>query len=115
MKKDKIGFDDIFDLKDIEKTFTQTLEYDILKLMTKWEKEKQQENKKNQFKQEQDEYIKSLVRQVIKEELGFMLTSKGLFGEKFFRHLEEAGFERNCLGCLYAEKNYGYANMRNDY
>ena len=34
--KDKIEFEDIFDLKDIEKVFEQTLEFDILKLMDKW-------------------------------------------------------------------------------
>ena len=38
-KTDKIGFEDIFDLADIEKIFEQTLEGDILKLMTQWEKE----------------------------------------------------------------------------
>ena len=34
--KDKIKFEDIFDLTDIEKTFEQTIEYDLLKLMEKW-------------------------------------------------------------------------------
>ena len=37
---DKIGFEDIFDLQDIEKVFEQTIEYDILKLMEQWEKKK---------------------------------------------------------------------------
>ena len=32
----KIKFEDIFDLTDIEKTFEQTIEYDLLKLMEKW-------------------------------------------------------------------------------
>lgn len=31
--KDKIKFEDIFDLTDIEKTFEQAIEYDLLKLM----------------------------------------------------------------------------------
>ena len=35
--KDKIGFEDIFDVKSIEKVFEQTLELDILKLMEQWE------------------------------------------------------------------------------
>ena len=36
----KIGFNDVFDTKDIEKVFEQTLEFDILKLMDKWHNEK---------------------------------------------------------------------------
>lgn len=43
-KTDKIGFDDIFDLADIEKIFEQTLEGDILKLMTQWEKESKEKD-----------------------------------------------------------------------
>lgn len=49
-KTDKIGFEDIFDLMDIEKVFEQTLEFDILQLMEQWEKERKEkeehENKK---------------------------------------------------------------------
>lgn len=37
MKNNKISFEDIFDTKDIEKGFKQTIEYDILKLMSKVE------------------------------------------------------------------------------
>lgn len=36
----KIGFEDIFDVKSIEKTFEQTLEVDILKIIDNWNKEK---------------------------------------------------------------------------
>lgn len=39
---DKIGFEDIFDLTDIEKNFEQTLEFDILQLMEKWENERKE-------------------------------------------------------------------------
>lgn len=45
--KDKIKFEDIFDLTDIEKTFEQTIEYDLLKLMEKWENEKKDQNNNN--------------------------------------------------------------------
>lgn len=38
--KDKIKFEDIFDLTDIEKAFEQTIEYDLLKLMEKWQNKK---------------------------------------------------------------------------
>ena len=41
-----------------------------------------------------------------------MLRGKGLFGEKFYRELEVAGFERNCIGCMFAEKNYGSYSTR---
>ncbi len=103
MKNNKIVFEDIFDTKDIEKGFKQTIEYDILKLMSKVEQEK---------KQEQDSHIKEIVRETIKEELAVMLLSKGIFGDKFFRQLEMQGFERNCIGCMYAQKNYSNNVMR---
>ena len=41
-RTDKIGFEDIFDLTDIEKNFEQTLEFDILQLMEKWENERKE-------------------------------------------------------------------------
>lgn len=41
-----------------------------------------------------------------------MLLSKGIFGDKFFRQLEMQGFERNCIGCMYAQKNYSNNVMR---
>lgn len=48
-KTDKIGFEDIFDLMDIEKIFEQTLEGDILKLMDEWHKKiKKRNNKQSQ-------------------------------------------------------------------
>ena len=43
--KDKIKLEDIFDLIDIEKTFEQTIEYDLLKLMEKWENEKKDQQR----------------------------------------------------------------------
>lgn len=107
--KDKIKFEDIFDLTDIEKTFEQTIEYDLLKLMEKWENEKKDQQRRQQIINEEDEHIKEIVRKVLKEELQKMLNSKGLFGEKFLRELELQGFSRNCIGCLYAEKNYAMA------
>ena len=106
--KDKIGFEDIFDTKDIEKVFEQTLEFDILKLMDEWHKGNKKVTKENyqEKKQEQDE-LKAFIKETIKEEMQAMLRGKGLFGEKFYRELEMAGFERNCIGCMYAQKNYG--------
>ena len=106
--KDKIKFEDIFDLTDIEKTFEQTIEYDLLKLMEKWENEKKDQQRRQQLINEEDEHIKEIVRKVLKEELQKMLNSKGLFGEKFFRELELQSFSRNCIGCLYAEKKLCY-------
>ena len=109
----KIGFDDIFDLKDIETVFEQTLEFVILQLMDKWHKEnKQTEREKYKEQSQQQEQLKDFIRQTIKEEMQKMLRGKGLFGEKFYRELEVAGFERNCIGCMYAEKNYGSYSTR---
>lgn len=47
--KDKVGFEDIFDVKSIEKVFEQTLELDILKLMEQWEKEKKEKRQQLLF------------------------------------------------------------------
>ena len=47
--KDKIKFEDIFDLTDIEKTFEQTIEYDLLKLMQKLENEKKDHQGRQQL------------------------------------------------------------------
>lgn len=110
-KTDKIGFEDIFDLADIEKIFEQTLEGDILKLMTQWEKkskEKEKEKKTTTFqKDEQQLYIEKIVRQVIQEEIRIMARGSGLFGERFCRGLESQGVERNCPTCMYnANKHY---------
>ncbi|HIS39163.1 MAG TPA: hypothetical protein IAB45_06625 [Candidatus Onthousia faecavium] len=108
-KTDKIGFEDIFDLVDIEKIFEQTLEGDILKLMTQWEKEsKEKEQKTTTFqKDEQELYIEKIVRRVIQEEIGIMARGSGLFGERFCRGLESQGVERNCPTCMYnANKHY---------
>ena len=66
--KDKIKFEDIFDLTDIEKTFEQTIEYDLLKLMEKWENEKKDQQRRQQLIKEEDENIKEIVRKVLKEE-----------------------------------------------
>ena len=106
---DKIGFEDIFDLVDIEKIIEQTLEGDILKLMTQWEKEsKEKEQKTTTFqKDEQELYIEKIVRRVIQEEIGIMARGSGLFGERFCRGLESQGVERNCPTCMYnANKHY---------
>ena len=65
--KDKIKFEDIFDLTDIEKTFEQTIEYDLLKLMEKWENEKKDQQRRQQLINEEDEHIKEIVRKVLKE------------------------------------------------
>lgn len=110
-KTDKIGFEDIFDLADIEKIFEQTLEGDILKLMTQWEKEskeKEKEKKTTTFqKDEQQLYIEKIVRQVIQEEIRIMARGSGLFGERFCRGLESQGLERNCPTCVFnASKHY---------
>lgn len=107
--KDKIGFEDIFDVKSIEKVFEQTLELDILKLMEQWEKEKKEKKKRTTtfHKDEQELYIEKIVRQVLQEEIKIMARGSGLFGEKFCRGLESQGVERNCIGCMYAQKNYG--------
>ena len=108
-KTDKIGFDDIFDLADIEKIFEQTLEGDILKLMTQWEKESKEKEKKTTIfqKDEQELYIEKIVRQVLQEEIGIMARGSGLFGERFCRGLESLGVERNCPTCMYnANKHY---------
>lgn len=112
MANNKIGLEDLFDLTDIEKGITQTIEYDLLKLMEKWEQEEKYKREQLQKQQEQDNHIKDIVRQVLKEELSLMLSSKGLFNEKFFKELEIAGFERNCIGCEYAQKNYASSNIR---
>ena len=62
----KIGFDDIFDLKDIETVFEQTLEFDILQLMDKWHKEnKQTEREKYKEQSQQQEQLKDFIRQTI--------------------------------------------------
>ena len=111
-KTDKIGFEDIFDLMDIEKIFEQTLEGDILKLMDEWHKEnqeKEQQAKSNPFhKDEQDLYFEKIVRRVIQEEINTMARGHGLFGESFCRGLESQGVERNCQTCMYnANKHYG--------
>lgn len=114
-KTDKIGFEDIFDLMDIEKVFEQTLEFDILQLMEQWEKERKEkeehENKKvfayPYQKSEQDLYIEKIVRQVIQEEIQQMGKGHGLFGTNFSRGLEYQGFEKNCPTCMYnASKHY---------
>ena len=109
--KDKVGFEDIFDVKSIEKVFEQTLELDILKLMEQWEKEsKEKEQAKTTttfHKDEQELYIEKIVRRVIQEEIQTMARGSGLFGERFCRGLESQGVERNCIGCMYAQKNYG--------
>ena len=47
--KDKIKFEEIFDLTDIEKTFEQTIEYDLLKLMQKLENEKKDQQGRQQL------------------------------------------------------------------
>lgn len=108
--KDKVGFEDIFDVKSIEKVFEQTLELDILKLMEQWEKEsKEKEQAKTTttfHKDEQELYIEKIVRRVIQEEIQTMARGNGLFGERFCRGLESQGVERNCIGCMYAQKNY---------
>lgn len=107
--KEKIGFEDIFDVKSIEKVFEQTLELDILKLMEQWEKEsKEKEKKTTTFqKDEQELYIEKIVRRVIQEEIGIMARGSGLFGERFCRGLESQGVERNCPTCMYnANKHY---------
>lgn len=97
-KTDKIGFEDIFDLADIEKVFEQTLEADILKLMAQWEKEskeKKQASTTTFHKDEQELYIEKIVRRVIQEEIETMARGSGLFGERFCRGLESQGVERN--------------------
>lgn len=106
--KDKIGFEDIFDVKSIEKVFEQTLELDILKLMEQWEKEKKEKKTTTTFhKDEQELYIEKIVRRVIQEEIGIMARGSGLFGERFCRGLESQGLERNCPTCMYnANKHY---------
>lgn len=106
--KDKIGFEDIFDVKSIEKVFEQTLELDILKLMEQWEKEKKEKKTATTFhKDEQELYIEKIVRRVIQEEIGIMARGSGLFGERFCRGLESQGLERNCPTCMYnASKHY---------
>ena len=106
---DKIGFEDIFDLADIENIFEQTLEADILKLMEQWEKESKEKAKTNTTfqKDEQQLYIEKIVRQVIQEEIRIMARGSGLFGERFCRGLESQGVERNCPTCMYnANKHY---------
>ena len=106
--KDKIVFEDIFDTKSIEKVFEQTLEFDILKLMDEWYKENKKVTKENYHeKKKEQEELKVFIRETIKEEMQAMLRGKGLFGEKFYRELEIAGFERNYIGYEYAQKNYG--------
>ena len=106
--KDKIGFEDIFDVKSIEKVFEQTLELDILKLMEQWEKEKKEKKTATTFhKDEQELYIEKIVRRVIQEEIQTMARGNGLFGERFCRGLESQGVERNCPTCMYnANKHY---------
>lgn len=106
--KDKVGFEDIFDVKSIEKVFEQTLELDILKLMEQWEKEKKEKKATTTFhKDEQELYIEKIVRRVIQEEIGIMARGSGLFGERFCRGLESQGVERNCPTCMYnANKHY---------
>ena len=106
--KDKVGFEDIFDVKSIEKVFEQTLELDILKLMEQWEKEKKEKKTATTFqKDEQQLYIEKIVRQVLQEEIGIMARGSGLFGERFCRGLESQGVERNCPTCMYnANKHY---------
>ena len=106
--KDKIGFEDIFDVKSIEKVFEQTLELDILKLMEQWEKEKKEKKTATTFqKDEQELYIEKIVRRVIQEEIRIMARGSGLFGERFCRGLESQGVERNCPTCMYnANKHY---------
>lgn len=106
--KDKIGFEDIFDVKSIEKVFEQTLELDILKLMEQWEKEKKEKKTTTTFhKDEQELYIEKIVHQVLQEEIRIMARGSGLFGERFCRGLESQGVERNCPTCMYnANKHY---------
>ena len=106
--KDKVGFEDIFDVKSIEKVFEQTLELDILKLMEQWEKEKKEKKTATTFqKDEQELYIEKIVRRVIQEEIRIMARGSGLFGERFCRGLESQGLERNCPTCMYnASKHY---------
>ena len=112
-KIDMIGFDDLFDFKDIEKTFEQTLEADIVKVMNKWEQEKKEKDTHESFgkKSEQEQLIENIVRNVIREEIDKMARGSGLFGERFCKALQYQGIERNCPTCIYhAHKDYGTLN-----
>ena len=86
-KTDKIGFEDIFDLVDIEKIFEQTLEGDILKLMEQWEKENKEKEKEKTnttfHKDEQELYIEKIVRRVIQEEIQTMARGNACLGKGF--------------------------------
>ena len=59
--KDKIKLEDIFDLIDIEKTFEQTIEYDLLKLMQKLEKRPSRKTTVNIFSKEHDSIKKKMI------------------------------------------------------
>ncbi len=86
--KDKIKFEDIFDLIDIEKTFEQTIEYDILKLMQKLDNEKKEQQGRQQLINEEDEHIKEIVRKVLKEENNSLFAKLNYFKNKFIKLIQ---------------------------
>lgn len=97
MKNNKLTLKDIIDTK----SFEQTLEYDVLQIMSNWNKETNNKVVNNFVKEKEEETkIEKIVRKVIKEEINKMTTGQGLLGEKFLKKLEYQGFVRNCPTCM---------------
>lgn len=103
----KITFDDLVDISSLEKT----LEFDIIKLIEKYDQERNRsafelyEMQQNEIKTR--EIILSIVKEVVRQEITSMIKGKSLFNEQVYKELESAGFERDCYGCYMAEKRYG--------
>lgn len=110
----KIGFEDIFDLKDIEKTFEQTLAVDILKIIEDWNKEKNNEINNSFRKSEEEVMIERICRRVLQEEIIAMINGKGAFGDKFSRNLQILGFVKDCPTCCYNASNDYACGRRNE-
>ncbi len=125
----QLSFDDIFDMKELEKTHTQVIEANIKDLKNELKVnsniKKDVRNNKNKLRdydrfkkeyyyaqaklkaKEEREKIKALIREVLIEEIGKMPRSSLIFNDKFFLALEKAEFERDCIGCKYSQINHG--------
>ena len=110
----KIGFEDIFDVKSIEKTFEQTLEVDILKIIDNWNKEKKEELNNSFRKSEEEIMIEKICRRVLQEEIMAMINGKGLFGERFNKNLQLQGFVKDCPTCCYNASNDYACGRKNE-
>lgn len=87
-----------------------TLAKDINDIMNKWEKEAQADiNKLNQDFVRSSSFegeIKNLINKLVEQKINELFNDKRLM-LRLYDKLEFEGFERNCIGCLMVEKQYG--------